>query len=155
MADTSAGVDYSKEKTRRGYVSIDARDPHDGGSWQVLVSDEKAKHTARKGKGHVHELADTVRWTLKFPTRIYRGVRQEEPEIDETEWLCYVARPPHGWDLKRHIQVNAWPGEIFMVFVTDERIVYHWCWDKVDPRDGSKPIRFDTRFTEEVVHDDT
>jgi hypothetical protein len=151
MADTSDGAEYSKSKSRRGYQQIDARDPHDPtGTWQVLLSDDKAGYVARKGLGAMYEMTETMRWSLVHAEHCWRGVRHEQPEIDETEWLCYSAGPSHAWDLKRHQRVRAWDDSIFLVFVTDERVVYHWCWYDADHGDPTCPVNHLNRFTEPI-----
>jgi hypothetical protein len=96
------------------------------------------------------ELADTVRWALLHPRALFRGVRDLEREIAEDGWLCYVAIPSHAYDHKTGKKYPAWLGEVFMVFVTEERVVYNWYWCKCDGRESHLPADYENRFLERV-----
>jgi hypothetical protein len=141
----------SKEKCRRGYSSLDAIDPNDGGKWQVLLSNSKMDWVAAQGHGAAMELADTVRWTLLHPRAIFRGVRDLDKEVEEDNWLCYVSTPNHCYDHKTGERRPPWDGEIFMVFVTEERVVYNWYWDECDRQDVNLPTDHENRFIEKVL----
>lgn len=148
--ETYPGAEYSKQKSRRGYHSVKAIDPHDGKEWELLLSEDMLKYTASKGHGAALELAHTVRWALLNPRQIYRGVRDDENDVDDDGWLCYVATPPHAYDFKRGVQVPAWPNEVFAVYVTDERVIYRWMWLKCDENDLHKPVDHESRFRAQV-----
>jgi hypothetical protein len=151
MAEVGDEAGERKNKRRRGYSSLDAIDPNDGGKWQVLLPDGKMDYVASQGHGAAMELADTVRWTLLHPRAVFRGVRDLEAEIAEDDWLCYVGVPGHAYDHKTGMKRAAWPGEVFMVFVTDERVVYNWYWDECDPRESHLPADYENRFLEKVL----
>jgi hypothetical protein len=78
--------------------------------------------------GAAVELVDTVRWTLLHFMALFRGVRDLERDISEDNWLCYVGNPGHAYDHKTGAKRPPWPGEVFLVFVTDERVIYNWYW---------------------------
>jgi hypothetical protein len=141
----------SKEKRRRGYSSLDAIDPNDGGKWQVLLSDDKMDWVASQGRGAALELADTVRWSLIHPRAIFRGIRDLERDIVEDQWLCYIACPQHAYDHKTGQKRGAWTGEVFMVFVTDDRVLYGWYWAECDQHDAHLPNDFEDRFRERLL----
>jgi hypothetical protein len=140
-----------KEKRRRGYTSLDAIDPRDGGSWQVLLQDSKMDYVASQGHGAAMELADIVRWALRHPTAIYRGIRDLERDISEDDWLCYVTVPQHAYDHKTGDKRPPWVGEVFLVFVTDERIVYCWYWCECDGQQTHLPTDHENRFADKVL----
>jgi hypothetical protein len=150
MSETHPGATYSKEKVRRGYSTLRAIDPHDGGEWDVLLPNDKMDWIARQGMGAARELADTVRWALLNPRHVYRGVRDDERDVDDDGWLCYVARPKHAYDRRTGEKRDPWPGEVLLVYVTDERVVYLWYWDECDEHDDTLPRYFEERFTERV-----
>jgi hypothetical protein len=143
-------VAYSKELKRRGYATVSAIDPNDGGHWDLLIADSKQDWVASQGMGAAKELAFTVRWSLLNIRALYRGIRDVDRDIDEDAWLCYVANPPHAYDHRSHRQVATWPGEVFTVFATDEREVYGWYWCKCDLGDRHIPHDHSTRFREKV-----
>lgn len=111
-------------------VSIRAINPVDGRDWEVYLRQSKITTTAKRGMGAAKELAYNVPWTLQNSTAIFRGVREE----GESQWLCYVGSPPDAYDYKTNERVRPWLGQVFLVFVDDDRIVYHWRWDKPIPR---------------------
>ena len=52
---------------------------------------------------------------------------------------------------RRAKKQNAWPGEVFMVFVTDERIIYGWYWHECDPQESHLPMDYENRFREKLI----
>ena len=108
-------------------------------------------YVAAQGLGASLELADTVRWTLLHLRALFRGVRELDRDISEDNWLCYVGNPGHAYDHKTGAKRPPWPGEVFLVFVTDERVVYNWYWCECDSRDCHLPADYDSRFLERVL----
>jgi len=153
MGDTERGAKYSKDKRRRGYQPIQAVDPHDGGLWDVLLSDDKVKYVASQGMGKAKELAHTVRSSLLYPRHIYRGLRLLEFDIEEDDWLCYVAQPDHAYSYRTGERRPAWLGEVFAVCVNEDRVVYGWGGVKADGTADHQPTGFEDRFRELVVND--
>ncbi len=151
MADTSSGATYEKTKKRRGFSSIQAIDPHDGGRWDVLVPDDWMDWIAKDGPGRARELAFVLPWILLHPHKIFRGIRDLERDLDEDEWLCYVAIPGKAFDYKTGAERCPWPNEVVLVCVTDERVVYNWLWVAADPENPRLPVDWRTRFREEVL----
>ncbi len=150
MSQVRPSPEEPKKKQRRGYSSLDAIDPSDGGKWQVLLQDGKMDYVAAQGLGAAMELADTVRWALLHPRALFRGIRDPERDIAEDNWLCYVAAPGHAYDHKTGQKRPPWPGEVFLVFVTDERVVYTWYWCESDPQQSHLPMDYENRFTDKV-----
>lgn len=150
MAETASGATYEKTKERRGYAAIPAIDPHDGGEWDVLISPQLLQQTQRRGMGRTKELADTVRWAVLHPTALFRGIRDIENEIDDDDWLCYVATPPTAYDYKTGDVRDGWSGQVLLVCVNDERVLFNWMWVDCDPENPKWPIDHKVRFREKV-----
>lgn len=141
-------VPPEKQKTRKGYCSIAAIDPADGRPWHVLVSHEKMDHIYKRGKGAVSELTDSVSWGLLHPKAVFQGVREE----GEDTWLCYTSIPPHAYDHKDGRRVKPpWAGQVFLVFVNGDRVVYNWRWEKADLADPGLPAGYKNRFRKRVL----
>lgn len=151
MTSSHPGPGDPKEKQRRGYSSLDSIDPRDGGKWQVLLPDGKMDWVASQGRGAALELADTVRWSLLHPRAIFRGIRDLERDVAEDQWLCYVSSPQHAYDHKTGEKRDAWAGEVFMVFVTDDRIIYGWYLCECDQSDPHLPVDHEDRFRERLI----
>jgi hypothetical protein len=150
MGETQPGAKYDKAKTRKGYAVVDAIDPHDGGTWNVLISPQFMEWVKRQGMGKTRELTDSVRWVLLNPAMLRRGLRDIERDIDDDGWLCYVATPPRAYDYKTGAQRPPWDGEVMIVCVTDEGVLYGWWWVQADPDDPRLPIGHQQRFRERV-----
>jgi hypothetical protein len=126
---------------------LDAINPSDGKTWQLFVRTRKIEAVAKRGMGAAKELAYTVPWAVKHPCAIFRGVRDE----GEQDWLCYVAAPSQAYDYKTGDTVEAWKGEVFLVFVNDDRIIYNWRWEEADPINPKLPKDWEHRYTEKVL----
>jgi hypothetical protein len=150
MAYEKGVQNYSKEISRRGASVLKAVDPHDGGHWDVLITHDKMDWISKKGNGASLELADTVRWSLLNPRSLRRGVRDLDREISEDNWLCYCATPRHAYDHKTGEKRPPWEGEVFLVYVTEDRFVYLWYWDKCDNLVSHLPRDFESRFIEQI-----
>lgn len=150
MSDTDRGATYSKRLEKRFHKTVQACDPHDGGVWDVLIASDKIAWAGQNGWGHAHDLAFLVPWSLLNIKQMYRGVRDDEREIDEDSWLCYVAAPSFAHDHKRKVKVAAWPNQVFLVFVNAQRVAFNWYWCKCDAYDPDAPLDCDSRFKEKV-----
>jgi hypothetical protein len=130
----------------RDCAELDARSP-EGGTWKLLLRARKVQTTARKGMGAARELGYTVPWALQNPTAIFRGVREE----GEASWLCYVSRPTRVYDHRTGELRQPWSGQVFLVFVNNDRIIYNWRWEKADAADPNLPENAAVRFEERVL----
>lgn len=137
----------SSDKPPPGCVAVEAVNPADGKPSEVYLRESKIAATARRGMGPAQELARNVPWVLQNPTAIFRGVREE----GESLWHCYVGCPKDGYDYKTGERVPPWLGQVFMVFVDDDRIIYNWRWDGVDSDDLRLPENYGRRFEERVL----
>lgn len=97
------------------------------------------------------ELADTVRWTLVNPSAIFRGIRDLEKDIAEDDGICYVSVPKHAYNHRTGEKCPRWKGEVFLVFVSDERVVFNWYWYAADEREPRLPGDYKDRFFERVL----
>jgi hypothetical protein len=136
-----------REKTPRDCAVLPAINPSDGSQWDLLLRHAKMDSMAKRGPGAARELAFTVLWALLHPTAIFRGVREE----GEHNWLCYVSVPSMAYDHKTGNQRAGWPGEVFLVFVNEDRIIYNWRWEKADVTDIRLPENHQSRFDEQVL----
>lgn len=146
MADTDPGAEYSIRKERRGYSTLLAVDPHTGKEWDVLLPGLKMDWVKKQGQGAAKEMAFTLPWALRNIRHLHRGVRDDDLEIDDDKWLCYIAAPSRAYNWRTGSECNAWEDELFLVYVTDERVVYHWGWYACDGFDNTLPVDHKTRF---------
>lgn len=129
MSDTRAGAKYSKTKERRFYRNIRARDPHDLGEWEILISPDFYEYTQKRGMGKTREFVDIVRQAVLNPRKLFRGIRDDEVDVDDDDWLCYVATPSHAYNYRTGDKCPVvWDKSVMLVYVTDERVLYNWYW---------------------------
>lgn len=129
-------------QVRNGYAITEGIDPHDGGLWDIRISLERIKAVGVRGMGAAKDLAYTLPHVLQHPTAIFQGVRDE----GEKEWLCYCGIPPRTFHLLTGDARNAYPGEVYLVFVNADRVAYNSRWEKCDPSDSKLPFDFQGRF---------
>jgi hypothetical protein len=88
-----------------------------------------------------------VREALLAPTAVFRGVREE----GERDWLCYVSRPGRAYDYRTGEEVDGWEGQVFLIYVTDDRILYLWVWAQADGDNPNLPVNYASRFEERLL----
>jgi hypothetical protein len=130
-----------------GCVAIEAVSPKDGKRCEVFLRQSKIEATAKRGMGAARELAYLVPFVLQNPNAVYRGVREE----GESQWLCYAGSPPDAYNHKTGERLRPWAGQVFLVFLDDDRIIYNWRWDKADADSLRLPADFARRFEEQVI----
>ncbi|ODS31207.1 MAG: hypothetical protein SCARUB_03678 [Candidatus Scalindua rubra] len=136
----------------RHYVHLDAINPIDGKKFSVKVNRKRMQIVARRGKGHVYEMAYVLPEVLMKPKAIFEGLRidEEEPKDDIIGWHCYVGKPSKAFRSNGQ-QMEAWPDQVYLVFVNEENVVYNWRWEKADSRDLDMPKEYDKRFRKRVL----
>ena len=65
--------------------------------------------------------------------------------------MCYVGSPTNAYNHKTGERLRPWTGQVFLVFVDDDGIVYNWRWDKTDADNLRLPVDFASRFEEQVL----
>jgi hypothetical protein len=121
-------------------------DPEDGKLWHLLVSDQTMDLAAKRGMMHAKLLAHCVPEVVLAPFAIFRGVREE----GERNFLCYCGRPKHAY-ARDGETTPPYQGEVFLVFVSDERVIYNWRWEPSGSADGKLPEGHEARFDERVL----
>jgi hypothetical protein len=144
-------IPADKRKTRNGYISLPAVDPSDGGLWELLISIDRVRRTRHVGEGSALELGHIVPQVLLHPKAIFRNVRPESPDHEES--LCYVGCPDRAYTNPDGILSPPWPNEVYLVFVNNERIIHNYRWEKADPQDRVLPQGFDdeSRFGKRLL----
>lgn len=106
-----------------------------------------ARPALKRLRGAARELAYLVPFVLQNPTAIFRGVRDE----GESQWLCYAGLPEDAFNHRTGERVRPWAGQVFLVFVDDDRIVYNWRWDRSDATSLRLPVDYAERFEERLL----
>jgi hypothetical protein len=140
-----------KEGSRRARLALQAINPVDGTMGEVWVSFERIQAVGRRSMGHAKECGFIVPAILQRPTAIFEGLRQDEDEDQRgTGWRCYCGIPDHAYHADGTAR-SPYPGQVYLVFVNDERVAYNWRWEKADPNDQKLPENHETRFKTRVL----
>ena len=135
-------------RTRR--LSVPALDPVKKQLRSVTVSNTRLK-ACRRSLGQVKEAAEIVPMILKSPEAVFRGLLRDEDEPHKgTAWLCYCGRPTKAFRCDG-AETRPWPGQVFMVFVTCEWVVFNWYWYEADKDDPNIPYDHAVRFKERLL----
>lgn len=135
-----------KEDTRRDYLSITAVDPVDGKPCAVMISYDRMQTVGRRSLGQAKECAFILPTILQYPTAIFEGLRRDEDDDPRgCGWRCYCGIPEHAY-LQDGTEIRPFPGQVYLVFVNDEKVAYNWRWEKADPDNLRFPANHPTRF---------
>ena len=140
-----------RTRTRRQRLEVQAVNPADGKLLSVQVSHAKLQAVSGRSLGQVLEAAYTVPEVLQRPLAVFKGLRREADDPPHGEnWLCYCGRPTRAYQAYGSHRA-PWPDEVFLVFVSDELIVYNWYWVEADPQDANLPLDHAVRFKERLL----
>jgi len=139
------------EQTRRDGLMLPAVNPADGTMYQVQISFSRMQVVARRSLGHAKECGIIVPVVLKEPLAIFEGFcRDEDEDKRGYSWRCYCGKPDKSFRVDGLEQL-VYPGQIYLVFVNDEKVAYNWRWEKADPVDDGLPEDYKNRFRERVL----
>lgn len=139
------------DRSRRDYLTLQAQDPVTGTlDFEVLVSFDRMQAVARRGLGHAKECGIIVPAILQRPTAVFEGLRRDEDEDRwGFGWRCYCGLPEHSYRSDGSTG-RPYPGQVYLVFVNDERVAYNWRWEKSDPDDLTLPLDHALRFKQRL-----
>jgi hypothetical protein len=148
--DKGEAASPKRQPMPRDCNEVAAVNPWTGATFELYVRNGTVNKTARKGMGAAKELMYTVLHAIQKPTAVYRGVT--EFDDGDEDWLIYVTVPPYAYDHKTGDTVRAWKGEVFLVFVDEDRVIRQWYWDDADPVNPRLPVNHDQgRFVEKLL----
>jgi hypothetical protein len=137
--------------TRRQFILIAAVDPVDGKTSEVQISFERMQTVARRSLGHAKECGYLLPYVLQNPTAIFEGLTIEADEDRRgVGWRCYCGVPAHSYRADG-TEAPPYPGQVFLVFVNEERIAYNWRWEQADRDEPTLPHNHDRRFKRRLL----
>jgi hypothetical protein len=140
-----------KNNTRRDYLTIEALDPADGKTCEVLISFDRMQTVGRRSMGHAKECGYIVPAILQKPTAIFEGLRRDEDEDPKgVGWRCYCGIPENAYQADG-TKRSPYPGQVYVVFVNDEGVAYNWRWEKADSENANLPADYQTRFRKQLL----
>jgi hypothetical protein len=137
--------------SRREYITIAAVNPLDGKICEVIISHDRMQTVGRRSMGHAKECGLIVPQVLQHPAAIFEGLRRDDDDDPRgCGWRCYCGIPEHAF-LRDGTEVRPFPGQIYLVFVNEEKVAYNWRWEKSDQDNPRLPIDYKTRFREQLI----
>ena len=136
---------------RREGILLDAIDPVDGSHCKVQISHGRMMAVASRSVGQAKECGYVVPAILQKPTAIFEGLKSDEDEDRRgVGWRCYCGVPPVAYRTDGS-ERPPWPGQVFLVFVNDERVAYNWRWEMADSEDPNLPVKHMERFKRRLL----
>jgi len=129
-----------------------AVEPSDGTlSCEIQISFDRMQAVGRRSMGHAKECGIILPMILAQPTAIFEGLRKDEDE-DRVGygWRCYCGVPQKSYR-SDGTEGRPYPGQVYLVFVNDERVAYNWRWEKSDPDHPNLPIDYQNRFKQRLL----
>jgi hypothetical protein len=147
-----SGLPERQQVVPRDSVAIDSVDPRTGKPWQLFIRMKTVEKTGKKEmRGLALELGRTVPEAVQKFTAVFRGMTDYDGEDGDEDWLIYVAIPSTAYDYQTG-GTRRRKGEVFLVFVDDDREIRRWRWTDADPNDQRLPVDHDTgRFRERLL----
>jgi hypothetical protein len=106
---------------------------------------------ARRSLGHASECGYILPAVLQKPNAIFEGLRHDDDEDRRNVgWRCFCGLPENSYRTDG-TQAAAYPNQVFLVFVNEDRVAYNWRWEKADPEDPSLPINHEKRFKRRLL----
>lgn len=139
------------EASRR--LTLRAFDPPDG-EMEVFVSHQRLMAIARRGSlGQIREAQHLLAEILQSSdgsTVVFEGLCTDADEDERgVGWRCYAGRPSMSYTADG-VRRAARFGQVFLVFVNDERVAYNWRWEPEDPDSEGHPVSHATRFKRRI-----
>lgn len=132
-------------------LTLQAVNPADGKSCEVMISFDRMQAVARRGMNHAKECAFLVPFALQSPTAIFEGIRTDEDEDRHgVGWRCYCCVPDHSYR-QDGTKGPSYRNQVFLVFVNENGIAYNWRWEKADPDNPSLPVGHADRFKKRAL----
>lgn len=132
-----------QQSNRREYLTVEGFNPEDSGTCEILLSYNRIQAVGRRGLGFAKECGYTLPMILQNPTAVFEGLRRGSDEDrlpnDDSGWRCYCGRPSVAYDGNGK-EMPPWPDEVFLVFVSAEKVAYNWRWEKCDPDNPELPL---------------
>jgi len=133
--------------SRRDYLTIKAYDPATKGEIDVYLSHARLLAVGRRSKGQILEAAEVVPQVLQCRGSVFEGFRSDEDEDKRgVGWRCYCGVPDRSYSPDGE-RCPPRRGQVYLVFVNEDRVVYNWRWEKADPDDPQVPQGVENRFT--------
>jgi hypothetical protein len=144
-------MDEHSEATR-DRITLLAIEPKDGTlSCHVQISSQRMQIVARRSLGQAKECGYIVPAVLGRPTAIFEGLRRDEDEDRwGYGWRCCCGVPEKAYRTDGS-EIRPYVGQVYVVFVNDERVAYSWRWEKADPDNRMLPVDHETRFKQRLL----
>jgi len=141
----------SEGRSRREGSRLEAFDPKTKGNTEVFVSQERMQAVATRSLGQAKECGYLMPQILLSPTAVFEGLKEDDDEDRRgVGWRCYCGVPDKAYHPDGS-QRPPYPGQVFLVFVNEDRVAYNWRWEKADPENLELPQNHAQRFRRRLL----
>ena len=132
--------------TRRDALAVNAFDPTTAGDMTVYISYERVQAVGKRSKGQIKEAAYLVPQALQCRGPVFEGLCTEEDEDKRgVGWRCYCSLPSKSYSPDGD-ECPPRRGQVYLVFVNEDRVVYNWRWERADTDHPDLPRGHEARF---------
>lgn len=131
---------------RRERLTLQAIDPETGEPFEVLISSERLKEVGRRSQGQIKEAAYVLPQVLQGDGPVFEGLcRDEDEDRRGVGWRCYCLQPDSSYT-QDGIKKAPRLGQVFLVFLNEDRVAYNWRWETAAADDPNLPADHEGRL---------
>jgi hypothetical protein len=139
--------------SRRDRLTIKAWDPITGGEMDVYISQERLLAIGKRSRGQILETAELVPQALQCRGPVFEGLYTEADEDKDKRgvgWRCYCSLPDRSYT-RDGDRCPPRRGQVYLVFVNEDRVAYNWRWEPADPDNPDLPRDHEKRFNRRLA----
>ena len=127
-------------------LNIKGHDPVTGKEIDVYISYERLQAIAKRSRGQIRETAELVPLTLQCRGPVFEGLCVDGDEDRRgVGWRCYCSSPDYGYTQEGD-RCPPRAGQVYLVFVNEDRVAYNWRWERAHPDHPELPLDLENRF---------
>jgi hypothetical protein len=132
--------------SRREMLTLKAFDPATGGEIDVHISYLRLQALGKRSMGQTKEAAEVVPQVLMSRGPVFEGLTTDADEDSRgVGWRCYCGIPDRSYTPDGD-RCPPRRGQVYLVFLNEDRVAYSWRWEKADPDNPDLPIGYQERF---------
>jgi len=121
---------------RTGYYSIEGFWPGERSPIEFYVAQQKVDYLQRCGQSSVYYGLHSAIEVLKAPGAIFEGLQRE----GQGRSYCFSGVPRR---YSEDTEMPPPPGMVFVVYMTSNRVIFEWRWERQAPAAHGRPVGFD------------
>ena len=130
---------------KKGWVDFNGLDPSGTGTAHFQMPAKTILHLRTAGHGNKFLEIFSIEAVLRKPNVIFQGLKRSHLD----DGFCYCATLNRRYVSEDGRTAQAYPGFVFVVFVTTELVIFEFGWERMSGIRKGYPDKYVTRFTEQ------